>query len=81
MFAKKLKVLKEDIIQWNRQEFSNVGCKKKELLGALESLDAKDGVLGLTETEMFEKRSEIANRASSFFRGDLMEIEIEDVVH
>ena len=29
VFAKKMKVLKEDIIQWNRQEFGNVGCKKK----------------------------------------------------
>ena len=35
VFAKKLKPLKEDIIQWNRQEFGNVGCKKKEFLGAL----------------------------------------------
>ena len=55
VFAKKLKALKEDIIQWNRQEFGNVGCRKKELLGALELLDAKEGVLGLTETERNEK--------------------------
>ena len=45
VFAKKMKVLKEEIIQWNRQEFDNVGRKKKELLGALESLDAKEGFL------------------------------------
>ena len=55
VFAKKLKVLKEDIIQWNHQEFGNVGRKKKELLGALELLDTKEGVLGLTETERNEK--------------------------
>ena len=55
MFAKNLKALKEDIIQWNRQEFGNVGRKKKELLGALELLDTKEGVLGLTETERNEK--------------------------
>ena len=55
VFAKNLKVLKEDIIQWNRQEFGNVGRKKKELLGALELLDAKEGVLGLTETERNKK--------------------------
>ena len=55
MFAKKLKVLKEDIIQWNRQEFGNVGRRKKELLGALELLDAKEGVLGLIETKRNEK--------------------------
>ena len=55
VFAKNLKTLKEDIIQWNRQEFGNVECRKKELLGALELLDAKEGVLGLTETERNEK--------------------------
>ena len=26
VFAKKLKVLKEDIIQWNCKEFGNVSC-------------------------------------------------------
>ena len=51
----KLKALKKDLIQWNRQEFSNVGRRKKELLGTLESLDAKEEVLGLTETERNEK--------------------------
>ena len=55
VFAKKLKALKEDLIQWNRQEFGNVGRRKKELLGTLESLDAKEEVLGLTETERNEK--------------------------
>ena len=55
MFAKNLKALKEDIIQWNRQEFANVGWRKKELLGTLESLDAKEEVLGLTKTERNEK--------------------------
>ena len=55
MFAKKLKALKEDLIQWNRQEFGNVGRRKKELLGTLGSLDAKEEVLGLTETERNEK--------------------------
>ena len=52
LFAKKLK---EDIIQWNRQEFGNVGRRKKELLGALEVLDAKEGVLGLTAMERVER--------------------------
>ena len=55
VFAKRLKALKEDIIQWNRQEFGNVNRQKKELLGALELLDAKEGVLGLTETEINER--------------------------
>ena len=55
VFAKKLKALKEEIIQWNHQEFGNVGRKKKDLLGALELLDTKEGVLGLTEMERDEK--------------------------
>ena len=55
VFAKVLKVLKEYIIQWNCQEFGNVGRRKKELLGALELLDAKEWVLGLTEMEINEK--------------------------
>ena len=55
VFAKKLKALKEDIIQWNCQEFGNVGHRKKELLRALEVLDAKEGVLGLTETKRDER--------------------------
>ena len=55
VFAKVLKALKEYIIQWNCQEFGNVGCKKKELLGTLELLDAKEGVLGLIEMEINEK--------------------------
>ena len=67
VFTKKLKALKEDIIQWNRQEFGNVDRKKKELLGVLESLDAKDGVLGLTETKLCERnevRSQIEHLLS-----------------
>ena len=55
VFAKKLKVLKEVIIQWNCQEFGNVWRRKEELLGALELLDAKERVLGLAEMERNEK--------------------------
>ena len=55
VFAKKLKALKEDIIQWNQQEFGNVRRRKKELLGALEVLDSKEGVLGLTKMERVER--------------------------
>ena len=43
MLAKKLKALKEDIVQWNRQEFGNVVRQKKQLLEELKSLDAKEG--------------------------------------
>ena len=67
VFAKKLKALKEDIIQWNRHEFGNVGRRKKELLGALELLDAKEGVFGLTEmerNEQFEVRSQVEHLLS-----------------
>ena len=41
MLAKKLKALKEDIVQWNRREFGNVGHQKKQLLEELTKLDAK----------------------------------------
>ena len=36
VLAKKLKALKEDIIQWNWSEFGNVQRQKKELLGGFE---------------------------------------------
>ena len=49
MFAKKLKALKEDIVQWNRREFGNVECQKKHLLEELKKLDAKEGDLGLID--------------------------------
>ena len=43
--------MEEDIIQWNCIEFGNVNCQKKELLGALDLLDAKEGDLGLSEAK------------------------------
>ena len=67
VLAKKLKALKGDIIQWNRSEFGNVGCQKKELLEALKLLDAKDGEFGLSEVEISERvvvRSQIENLLS-----------------
>ena len=51
MLAKKLKALKEDIIKWNRREFGNVECQKKQLLEELKILDAKKEELGLTNGE------------------------------
>ena len=36
VLAKKLKALKEDIVQWNRREFGNVGINKKETNGGIE---------------------------------------------
>ena len=57
VFAKKLKALKEDIIQWNCREFGNVGRQKKELLGALNLFDAKEGDLGLSVAEIHERNS------------------------
>ena len=41
MLAKKLKVLKKDIIQWNRREFGHVGINKEKLLEELKRLDAE----------------------------------------
>ena len=55
VLAKKLKALKGDIIQWNRNVFGNVGRQKKELLEALKLLDAKEGEYGLSEVEIGER--------------------------
>ena len=55
VFAKKLKALKEDIIQCNCREFGNVSRQKKELLGAIDSLDAKEVDLGHCEAEFNER--------------------------
>ena len=49
MLAKKLKALKEDIVQWNRGEFGNVERQKKQLLKELKTLNAKEGDFGLTD--------------------------------
>ena len=51
MLAKKLMALKEGIVQWNRQEFGNVGRQKKQLLEELKTLDAKEGDLGFSDGE------------------------------
>ena len=51
MLAKKLKALKEDILLWNRREFGNVEWQKKQLIEELKTLDAKEGVFGLTDGE------------------------------
>ena len=51
VLAKKLKALKEDIIQWNHREFANVDRQKKQLLEELKILDAKEEELGLTDRE------------------------------
>ena len=67
MLAKKLKAPKEDIIQWNHNEFGNVGRQKKELLEALKLLDIKEGDHGLFKVEMGERamvRSQIQNLLS-----------------
>ena len=51
VLAKKSKVLKEDIVQWNRREFGNVERQKKQLLEELKKLDTKEGEFGLTDGE------------------------------
>ena len=51
MLVRKLKALKEDIVQWNRQEFGNVVRQKNQLLEELKKLDAKEGDFGLTDGE------------------------------
>ena len=64
VFAKKLKALKEDIIQWNCSEFGHAGHKKTQLLEALKFLDAKEGEFGLFDVDTCERvvvRSEVEN--------------------
>ena len=51
VLAKKLKALKEDIVQWNCWEFGNVERQKKQLMEELKILDAKEGELGLSDRE------------------------------
>ena len=67
VLAKKLKALKEDLIQWNRSKFGNVEHQRKDLLEALKLLDAKEGEVGLSEVELGERvllRSQIQNLIS-----------------
>ena len=67
MFAKKLKALKEDIVQWNHLEFGHVGRKKSQLLETLKLLDAKEGEFGLSDAKSCERavaRSEVENLLS-----------------
>ena len=47
--------MKEDIIQRNYREFSNVGRQKKELLKALNLLDVKEREVGLSPVEKQER--------------------------
>ena len=51
VLAKKLKALKDELIQWNRREFGNVDHHKKRWLEELKTLDAKEEELGLTDGE------------------------------
>ncbi|XP_075649981.1 uncharacterized protein LOC142620503 [Castanea sativa] len=51
VLVKKLKALKQDIVQWNRREFGNVARHKKQLLEELITLDAKEGDFGLSDGE------------------------------
>ena len=51
LLAKKLKALKEDIVQWNHREFGDIERQKKQLLEELKKLDVKEGDFGLTDGE------------------------------
>ena len=67
MFAKKLKALKEDIVQWNRRVFGNVERQKKQLQEELNRLEAKEGDFGLIDREQCHRvdlRSQVENLLS-----------------
>ena len=68
VLAKKLKVLKKDIIQWNRREFGHVGINKKKLLEELKRLDAEEGELRHKCGKTWTSWSKVPRRASSFLR-------------
>ena len=51
MLARKLKALKEYIVQWNCREFGNVVRQKNQLLEELKKLDTKEGDFGLIDGE------------------------------
>ena len=51
VMARKLKALKEDLKQWNRDVFEDVNLKKKALLCELLRVDVKEGSQGLTVWE------------------------------
>ena len=46
--------------------FGNVECQKKELLEALKILDVKEGELGLSEVELYE-RAELRSQLQNLF--------------
>lgn len=59
VLAWKLKVFKDDLKVWNKQEFGDVGLKR--LLADIISLDAKEGHEGLSQEEKTCSESRIGN--------------------
>ena len=81
VLAKKLKALKEDLIQWNRSKFGNVEHQREDLLEALKLLDAKEWEVGLSEVELGE-RVLLRSQIEPYLIGrSLVETEIEDALH
>jgi hypothetical protein len=72
VLARILKALKEDLKVWNKQEFGDMGSKKKQLLGDLTMLNEKESLFGLSLVERQQRDICIADLASVPPRGDLL---------
>ena len=48
ILARKLKVLKEDLKKWNKEEFEDLAFRKKCLLSELLGLDAREDLSSLS---------------------------------
>ena len=65
--ARKLKALKEDLKNWNKEEFGDLAFRKKCLLSELLGLDAREDLSGLSQedqTRRIQIKGEIAYLAS-----------------
>ena len=55
ILAQKLKVLKVDLKKWNREEFSDLAFRKKNMLTELMGLDAREELVGLSNEEQIRR--------------------------
>lgn len=51
MLKEKMKLLKKDLIAWNKQHFGDLSIKKEEMIHMVGMLDKKDEMGGLSTDE------------------------------
>ncbi|XP_075080405.1 uncharacterized protein LOC142165916 [Nicotiana tabacum] len=72
--SKKLKLLKGDIIRWNKEVFGRVEVKKRELMHELEELEKGEGTKELDESEKARlRRVAVANRRRNFIESSVVD--------